>query len=116
MPAAHAFPNLGRLFGKHWLLWANKLKSLRQFVVQMLNTEPIPYLPLWEELEATKPPPTFYTSVSEMDYTEFAEKVFEADPKFVRDTVESMYGGTALILKKIHGEYPTCHHAWRNIS
>ena len=35
-----------------------------------------------------------------MDYTEFAEKVFEADPNFVRDTVESMYGGTALILKK----------------
>ncbi|NQU57843.1 MAG: hypothetical protein HQ513_11450 [Rhodospirillales bacterium] len=74
-----------------------------------MNTKPNPYLALWEELEATKPPPAFFTSVSEMDYTEFAEKVFEADPKFVRDTVESMYGGTALILKKSI-ERKDCEH------
>lgn len=64
----------------------------------MINTDN-PYHLSWQHLEATKALPDRCGEIIEIDYTDFADKVFAAEPDFVKEITESVYQGTAYILK-----------------
>lgn len=58
-----------------------------------------PYLKFWEEFEGSKDRPLYAQKLIETDYAEFAAKVREEDPRFVREIVESLYSGDIYLLK-----------------
>lgn len=58
-----------------------------------------PYRKSWEACEDPKTQPLYARKLVEMDYAEFAAKVREEEPGFVREIVESLYSGDIYLLK-----------------
>ena len=58
------------------------------------------YQKLWQSIENKKTQPRYLNNVISTSYTEFCEKVFEQNPSFVKNIVESLYSGDVYILKQ----------------
>ena len=57
------------------------------------------YAKEWENLEQNKTIPSIYKKVVFVEYKEFVEKIIKQDPKFVKETVGSLYSGNMFIIK-----------------
>ena len=57
------------------------------------------YATEWEKIEKNKKIPSVYKKIKFVEYKEFAEKILEQSPEFVRSVVESLYSGDMFIIK-----------------
>lgn len=54
---------------------------------------------VWENIERPATQPKFANRIIQLDYREFKQKVFDQDPKFVEQAVQSLYSGDVYLLK-----------------
>ena len=57
------------------------------------------YAAEWEKLEKNKKIPSVYKKVKFVEYKEFAAKILEQSPEFIKSVVESLYSGDMFIIK-----------------
>ena len=57
------------------------------------------YAEEWHKVEKNKKIPSVYKKVKFVEYREFAAKILEQSPEFVRSVVDSLYAGDMFIIK-----------------
>jgi hypothetical protein len=57
------------------------------------------YATEWEKMEKNKKVPSVYKKIKFVEYKEFAAKILEQSPEFVRSIIESLYSGDMFVVK-----------------